>query len=107
LYKWLKDPEFQAEFQQARRQVVDQAVTRLTALTSAAAEALERGLTSTVPAAEIRAAVAVFGNIKDLMIAGEQDQRLDKIEEALQTRVRELEKIIENYRSRNGATARN
>src|SRR5262249_49994960 len=60
LKKWLKEPEFATAFREARTEVLRVAVTRLTALSSKAVEALDRNLTAGTPGAEIRAALGVL-----------------------------------------------
>jgi methyl coenzyme M reductase gamma subunit len=60
LQRWLRLPEFQMMYRQARRQVVEAAVGRLQHATGQAVEALQRALTCGRPSAEIRAAVAIL-----------------------------------------------
>jgi hypothetical protein len=60
LKEWLRDPEFQADYAAARRELLERGVARLLATVGKAVEALERNLTCGTPAAEIRAALAVL-----------------------------------------------
>jgi hypothetical protein len=60
--RWLRDPEFAAEYRAARHRVLDQAVTTLHQLLTHAAVALGRNLTCGNPAGEIRAACAILEN---------------------------------------------
>jgi hypothetical protein len=60
LQRWLRLPEFQVMYRQARRQVVEAAVGRLQQATGQAVEALQRALTCGRPSAEIRAGVAIL-----------------------------------------------
>ncbi len=57
---WLRDPDFQRRYRDARRQVVEQAITAIQRATGEAVEALRRNLTCGVPAAEIAAAKAIM-----------------------------------------------
>src|SRR5204862_4497344 len=60
LLRWLADPSFKARYRDARRQVVDLAVTGLQQATSEAVATLSRNLKCGVPASEIAAAKAVL-----------------------------------------------
>lgn len=60
MLRWLADPRFQAQYRAARRQVVEQAVSRLQQATSDAVETLSRNMLCGVPASEIAAAKAVL-----------------------------------------------
>lgn len=60
LRRWLAGPEFQAVYRDARAQAVSMAVGRLQGLQAKAAETLERAMSCSSPAVELRAAVAVF-----------------------------------------------
>jgi hypothetical protein len=60
LLRWLAEPSFKARYRDARRQVVELAVTGLQQATSEAVEALSRNMRCGVPASEIAAAKAVL-----------------------------------------------
>src|SRR5215207_9913631 len=60
LLRWLAEPAFKARYRDARRQVVELAVTGLQQATSEAVESLTRNLTCGVPASEIAAAKAII-----------------------------------------------
>jgi hypothetical protein len=60
LKEWLRQPEFQAAYQEARRGVLEQAVSQLLAGCTDAVCALRRNLTCGQPAPENRAAVAIL-----------------------------------------------
>jgi hypothetical protein len=107
MYRWLKDPGFQAEFQASRRLVVEQVTTRLTALASNAAAALERNLSANIPNAEVRAAAIVFENLRNLVVAEDQSTRIAELERQMTEKVCKLEEIIQGRRTRNGAASRN
>jgi hypothetical protein len=60
LLRWLRDPPFRAEYRDARRAVVEQAVSGLQHATSEAVATLRRNLTCGAPSAEIAAAKAIL-----------------------------------------------
>src|SRR5262245_14449558 len=60
LHNWLTEPEFLAAYRQARRQVVEGAVSRLQKATGAAVRCLKRNLTCGNVGAEIRAALGIL-----------------------------------------------
>jgi hypothetical protein len=60
LRRWLADPSFKASYRDARRQVVEQAVSGLQQATSDAVATLTRNLKCGVPASEIAAAKAII-----------------------------------------------
>ena len=60
LARWLAEPSFRARHREARRQVVEQAISALQRATGEAVEALRLNLTCGVPAAEISAAKAII-----------------------------------------------
>jgi hypothetical protein len=59
LARWLAEPSFRARYREARRRVVEQAISSLQRATGEAVETLRRNLTCGVPAAEISAAKAI------------------------------------------------
>jgi DNA-binding MurR/RpiR family transcriptional regulator len=56
LRRWLQDPGFAARYREARREVVDRAITRLQAAAVEAVETLRRNLSSGQPGVEVTAA---------------------------------------------------
>jgi DNA-binding MurR/RpiR family transcriptional regulator len=60
LLRWLAEPSFKARYRDARRQVVELAVTGLQQATSEAVATLSRNLICGIPASEISAAKAVL-----------------------------------------------
>src|SRR5262245_51915165 len=60
LHNWLADPEFLGAYRDARRQVVEGAVTRLQKAAGAAVRCLKRNLTCGNAGAEIRAALGIL-----------------------------------------------
>jgi hypothetical protein len=63
LRHWLADPPILASYSQARRSILDRAVTRLLALTGDAVATLKRNLDSGNVAGEIRAALGVLKGV--------------------------------------------
>jgi hypothetical protein len=83
LRRWLKTPDFQASYHDARRQTFDTALARLTCVASEAVATLERNLRCGLPAAEVRAAIAVIElGIKGLTLTDVQE-RLGLLERSL------------------------
>ena len=60
IHRWLTDPAFKARYRDARRQVVEHAVSGLQQAASDAVAALSRNLHCGIPASEIAAAKAVL-----------------------------------------------
>jgi hypothetical protein len=88
LHRWLRLPEFQAHYRQARRRVVEAAVGRLQQGAYRAVEALERNLACGQPAGEIRAALGILDH------AVKAVEFLDLVE-----RVEELERLFKECRN--------
>lgn len=87
LYRWLARDEFQAAYRDARRQIVDHAVSRLCGLTDQAVSALERNLTCGKAPAEIRAALGILDHVR-AFLGGEE---LEQIIAALEEKIKVLE----------------
>jgi hypothetical protein len=62
LYRFLRNEDFRREYQQARRQTVQDAIGQLQSSAGEAVEALKRNLHSENPAIEIRAAQIILDN---------------------------------------------
>jgi hypothetical protein len=60
LLRWVAEPSFKARYRDARRQVVELAVTGLQQATSEAVETLSRNLQCGVPSSEIAAAKTIL-----------------------------------------------
>ena len=60
LFGWMKRPEFNRQYREARRQVIEHAVTLLQQATTKAAETLNRSMSCGHHATELRAAIAVM-----------------------------------------------
>ncbi len=63
IYRQLRDEDFKSEYEQAKRQVVEIAVSALAASANEAVETLRRNLTCDNPQAEIRAAQLILDNV--------------------------------------------
>jgi len=63
IYRYLRDEDFKSEYQQAQRQVVEAAISRLQQIATEAVETLQRNLTCDNPQAEIRAAQLILDNV--------------------------------------------
>jgi len=84
LLRWLKLPEFQAAYREARRQAVQQAVARLQQATGAAAITVLKLMTDpNVPAAvKLRAAECVFAHAIKGIELEDIETRLTELERA-------------------------
>jgi hypothetical protein len=63
IYRQLRDEDFKIEYEQAKRQFVEIAVSALAASANEAVETLRRNLTCDNPQAEIRAAQLILDNV--------------------------------------------
>jgi hypothetical protein len=86
LHRWLRLPEFQTAYRQARRSIVETAIGRLQQTTGKAVEALERNLACGHPGNEIRAALGILDH------AVKAVELLDVVE-----RVEELERLMKEW----------
>jgi hypothetical protein len=66
LHRWLRRPEFQAAYRAARERVVDEAVGQLQRAAGEAVATLRANLAGPRPADQIRAAVAILGQLARL-----------------------------------------
>lgn len=83
LCRMLADTAFQEAFRQARRQVLDAALSRLQAAAAPAVEALTRNLTCRKAAIEVSAARTILDqSIKSLELL-ELDARIARLEDAM------------------------
>jgi hypothetical protein len=82
LRRWLRDPDFQRRYREARRQVVEQAVSALQQAACASVETLQRNLTCGAPAAEITAAKAILDQAFKGMEVIDLAARIEQLERA-------------------------
>ena len=81
LWRWLQQPDFQARYRAARRQLVEGALANLQQATSEAATTLRRNLTCGVPSVEIRAAVAVLDQAVKAVELLDLEERVQALEQ--------------------------
>jgi hypothetical protein len=79
---WLADPAFQRRYRDARRQVVEHAVSGLQQATAEAVAALRRNLTCGVPAAEISAAKSIMDFALKAVELVDLAERVEQLEQA-------------------------
>ena len=60
LWRWLQDEEFRRSYREARRQVLEGAISNLQQATGEAAAALRRNLSCGVPSVEVRSALGII-----------------------------------------------
>ena len=84
LYRWLKDPDFDAEYRKAKRAAFGQAVARLQQGTGAAAAVMLKLMVDAgVPAStRLRAANCVFTHAKSAIELEEIEARIAALEQA-------------------------
>jgi transposase-like protein len=84
LLRWLKVPEFQAAYREARRAAFGQAIARLQQGTSAAATTLLRMMIElgTPPSVRVRAAEAIFNHAAKAIEIDDIDARVTALETA-------------------------
>ncbi|MFC1888844.1 hypothetical protein ACFL4G_03700 [Thermodesulfobacteriota bacterium] len=88
LWRWLQEKEFQTEYREARRRVVDQAISRLQNATGEAVETLrEIMLDKDKPAsARVTAARTILDTAIQATEIGELEGRLAELEERLEAK---------------------
>lgn len=85
IYRYLRDADFLRDYREARRQTVENAISRLQAATSEAVLTLERNLHCESPAVEVRTAQIILENaIKGVELIDLID-RLERLENVHQT----------------------
>ena len=84
LYRWMKEPEFEAAYRTARRQAYGQSISRLQQGSTAAATTLLRVMVdATTPAStRVRAAEAVLSHAAKAIEIEDIDARLRELEQA-------------------------
>lgn len=85
IYEWLSDRNFQTALKDARSTVFESETSRLHGLAAMAIESLKRGLRGKAKAVEVRAAIAVFNQIR-LVREGELLERIERLEEILEAK---------------------
>ena len=84
LYRWLKEPEFEAAYRDARRQAYGQSISRLQQGSTAAATTLLKVMldTNAPPSTRVRAAEAVLSHAAKAIEIEDIDARVRQLEEA-------------------------
>jgi hypothetical protein len=82
LWRWLADPAFQRRYRDARRQVVEHAVSGLQRASGEAVDTLRRNLTCGVPAAEISAAKSIMDFSLKAVELVDLAERVEELEQA-------------------------
>ena len=84
LLKWMKEPEFQAEYRKARRDAFSQSVARLQQGTTAAATTLLKTMIdpATPPSVRVRAAEAIFNHAAKAIEIEDIETRVTELERA-------------------------
>jgi hypothetical protein len=86
LYRWLKEPEFDAAYRAARRQAYGQSISRLQQGCTAAATTLLKVMVdvATPPSTRVRAAEAVLSHAAKAIEIEDLDARLKELEMAVE-----------------------
>lgn len=107
IFRWLQDGQFLAALREARRQVVEHAITAMQARSSEAVKALERNLTCGNAFAEITAARAILDyslkgvELTDLAARLEELEKMNEIREKAETaRIRKLKEGTKSQKLR-------
>jgi hypothetical protein len=84
LYRWLKEPEFDAAYRAARRQAYGQSISRLQQGSAAAATTLLKVMVdaTTPPATRVRAAEAVLSHAAKAIEIEDIEVRVTELEKA-------------------------
>jgi hypothetical protein len=84
LLKWMKEPEFQAEYRKARRDAFSQSIARLQQGTTAAATTLLKTMIdpATPASVRVRAAEAVFNHAAKAIEIEDIEARVSELERA-------------------------
>jgi transposase-like protein len=85
LWRWLKLPQFQAEYRKARRDAFSQSIARLQQGTAAAATTLLKTMIdpATPPSVRVRAAEAIFNHAAKAIEIEDIEARVTELEQSL------------------------
>ncbi|MEU6244830.1 helix-turn-helix domain-containing protein [Streptomyces sp. NPDC047024] len=81
--RWREDPDFEAQVQQARGAILAEAVAALGAAARDAVDTLHAALTDESPGIRVRAALGIIGALPSLAEHAELNERLARLEAAL------------------------
>ena len=84
LYRWLKEPEFDAAYREAKRAAFSQAIARLHQMTTAAVTTLGKVMVepNTPPATKVRAADSVLNHAAKAIELEDVEARVSELERA-------------------------
>ena len=85
LWRWLNDEAFQAAYRQARRQVVEQAMSELQAACSDAVATLRKNLNCGAANVEVSAAKTILDQAVKAIELVDMEERLEQLEQWLET----------------------
>ncbi len=83
LWRWLQLPEFEAAYRAARRQVVEQAISKLQGATKYAVATLGKNLSCGNPAVEVRAASIILEQAVKGVELIDLQERVERLETLL------------------------
>lgn len=85
-WQWLQDPDFQAEYREARRMALSQAISRLQQASSTAVATLEEVMSDqeATPASRVTAAKAVLEMAMKGVEMEDLAERIEKLEQAVE-----------------------
>ena len=84
LWRWLNDDAFQAAYRQARRQVVEQAMSELQAACSDAVATLRKNLNCGAANVEVSAAKTILDQAVKAIELTDMEERLEQLEQLFQ-----------------------
>jgi hypothetical protein len=83
MWRWMRLPEFQQQYQIARRRIIENALGSLQQATSLAVETLVRNLSCGQPGTEVRAAQEILNQSVKALELFELESRLESLEKIL------------------------
>jgi hypothetical protein len=89
VFRWLQRDDFQKRYREARRAVVDDAISELQAATKEAVATLRRNLSCGNAFAENTAAQAILAQSLKAIEQGELVERIERLEERLEEKLNE------------------
>ena len=86
LYRWMKEPEFEAEYRAAKRTAFGQSIARLPHLSGAAVSTLGKIMldSTTPPSVRVRAADSILNHAAKVIEIENIEERVSEIERALE-----------------------
>ena len=86
LYRWMKEPDFDAAYRAAKRAAFGQSIARLHHLSSAAVSTLGKIMldSKTPPATRVRAADSILNHTTKAIAVEDIEERLAELEQAIE-----------------------